>query len=257
MSKHGTLRGSWDSILLAESPSVHLRSWEQQGVLRETFPEIQAIVGFGGRGHKDLWDHTLKVVNQTPCDLGLRWAALWHDVGKVQAFSRETGKVSFHGHEILSAKLFCRAMKRTKIVEGDLFDRVHFIVRNLGLVEGYSSEWTDSAVRRIHRELGDRFDDVLAMSKADVTTKYDHKRARIHSLMEELRGRALAIAEQDAVVPPLPKGLGTAIMGAFGLPPGRQIGQMIDRLKRHVEVGDIPPHKDADFYVAFLRSFGV
>ena len=81
----------------------------------------------------------------------MRWAALFHDVGKVPTFSRAKGKVTFHGHEVMSARLFDKAARRSGL--DDAFRKhVRFLVRHLGRVEAYEPDWTDSAVRRLHRD---------------------------------------------------------------------------------------------------------
>jgi len=244
----------WTGVLTGKHPDRGLSLIQESGILKTTFPEIYSMVGFGGhgQGHKDLWDHTLKVVRQTKNRPHLRWAALWHDVGKVETIFKVKGKVSFHQHEYVSARLFKQAMRRTHLLGGDFQKQVHRLVRDLGLLEGYSSEWTDSAVRRLHKQLGDHFDDVLLLARADVTSKHLHKRERVHQLLHELSERAKAIAAADAIVPPLPKGLGNALMGAFGLPPSKRLGEVKVALEAAVEAGKLEAHKDVAYYVDFL-----
>src|SRR5262245_10346087 len=108
----GTVKGSvselWTRVLMGKHAAEGLEVLQGSGVLADTLPEIQAMVGFGGagQGHKDLWAHTKLVVKQTKAQPSLRWAALFHDTGKVSTLSRATGKVSFHQHEFVSARLF-------------------------------------------------------------------------------------------------------------------------------------------------------
>lgn len=244
----------WTRILVGKNPIDSLELLQSEGVLKETFPEIQTMVGFGGhgQGHKDLWDHTLKVVHQAKNRPAIRWAALFHDVGKPSTFSRESGKVTFHRHESVSARLFKRAMRRTGLLDEALVSKVHFMIKNLGLVEAYASDWTDSAVRRLHKELGEHFDDVLLLARADNTSRNFKKRQRNLARTHELSERAKAIATADAIVPPLPKGLGNDIMSAFNLPPGPKVGDVMSTLKEAVEAGKIKPHQEAGYYIEFL-----
>jgi poly(A) polymerase len=253
----------WTRILTGRDSTQGLGFLEASGVLRTTFPEVQAMVGFGGQdqGHKDLWGHTLQVVRQAKNRPAIRWAALFHDVGKPVSFSKASGKVTFHQHEYASARLFKEASRRTRLFDSKFEARVHALVRGLGLLEGYSPEWTDSAVRRLHKELGDHFEEVLLLSRADVTSKHAYKRERVHQLMHELGERAAKIAAEDAVVPPLPKGLGTAVSTAFGVPPSKRLGDILKALEARYDAGELEGHKDVEFYVAFLRDhrseFGV
>lgn len=257
---HNNIQGTpyelWTRVLMGRRSIEGLNFLLATGVLEETFPEVHRMVGFGGQnqGHKDLWDHTQKVVLQSKRVPSIKWAALFHDVGKPVSFSKESGKITFHQHEAASARLFRSAALRTRLFDKDFADKVQFLVRGLGLLEGYSSQWSDSAVRRLHKELGEHFDEVLLLARADVTSKHMAKRARVQRLMHELSERAKAIAAADAVVPPLPKGLGTAISTTFGIPPSPRLGGILKALKARFDAGTLEGHKDVDFYVAYLKE---
>lgn len=263
----GPVRGSerdlWTRVLMGKHPDEGLEVLQEARILARTLPEVQAMVGFGGagQGHKDLWGHTKQVVRQTKPVPSLRWAALFHDVGKVSTFSRATGKVSFHKHEFVSARLFRQAVARTALVDAHTAAEVQALVRNLGLVEAYASDWTDSAVRRLQRDLGEHFEATVLLARADITTKHAHKRERHHERLHELAERAKDIAAHDAVVPPLPKGLGNALMTAFGIPPSKRLGGIIAALEGAIASGRVEGHRDAPYYVEFVAGhraeFGV
>lgn len=255
----GAERDLWTRVLMGKHPDEGLEVLQQARILERTLPEVQAMVGFGGQGqgHKDLWGHTKQVVKQTKAQPSLRWAALFHDVGKVSTFSRAGGKVSFHQHEFVSATMLRRALNRTGLVERDVLQEAHAVVRNLGLVEAYQSDWTDSAVRRLHKELGEHFDRVLLVARADITTKHVHKREKHHERLHELAERAKRIAEQDAIIPPLPKGLGDALMAAFGIPPSKRLGDLKAALEKAVGEGRVEAHRDAAHYVDFVTAHRV
>lgn len=244
-----------DQALLSERPDEQLELLQSTGVLAEIYPEVQAMVGFGGdgQGHKDLWAHTKQVVLQTVLRREVRWAALFHDIGKVRTFSTESGKVTFHSHEVVSARLFDRAAKRTALPMPTQ-KKVSFIVRHLGYLEAYQSDWTNSAVRRVHKELGEHFDDVLALARADITTRRPERRQKHHERMSELKRRAQAIAEEDAKLPALPKGLGLEVIQALKLTPGPIVGQVMRELELAVAEGKLPPQAESDVYIAFLRE---
>lgn len=257
------LRALFERAVMDTRAHERLAELQTAGLFAEYFPEVEAMVGFGGKGqgHKDLWHHTRQVVRQTVRRPVVRWAALFHDVGKVKCFSREGGKVSFHGHEVVSARMFDSAAKRTKLFDDDSRARIRFLVRHLGHVEAYAEDWTDSAVRRLGRDMGEHFDDVVHLARADITTRHADKRRRHVHRMKQLVERAAAIAEQDAIVPPLPKGLGDSIMRTFELQPGPRIGEIRRELEAAVDDGSVEAHRDAEHYIAFIRAhrdrFGV
>lgn len=247
-----------DEALYSVRPDIELEAIQKEGLFAEHVPEVHAMVGFGGAGTgmKDLWEHTKIVVLQTIPRPLLRWAALFHDVGKIQTFSRDSGKIAFHGHEFLSAKLFSQAARRIGF-DDESRETVKFLVGHLGLVEAYAPEWNDSAVRRLLKDVGPHFEGLVALSRADITTKHQHKRQAHHARMHELVERATKLAELDAIPPALPKGLGTAITATFGVPEGKELGAIVRALKAAVEAGELPRQADPEVYLTAVRERGL
>ena len=83
------LRSRLDRIMLGEDPEAGLDMLLACGALGALLPEVGALVGFGDGEwrHKDVWKHTKQVVRQAVPRLEVRWAALFHDVGKVKTRS--------------------------------------------------------------------------------------------------------------------------------------------------------------------------
>jgi len=251
-----TTREAFEEALVGVGVVHDLEAFEENGHLAELFPEVQAIVGFGGSGsgHKDLWWHTKLVVQQCPKGNAMvRWAALFHDVGKVATLSRETGKVAFHGHESLSAKLWTQASKRVEWFTKEERQYIRFIIYNLGQAESYQSDWTDSAVRRFYKLVGDHYADLMSLARADITTKHQHKRQAHHQRMAELSKRVEALRAADAIVPALPKGLGDVLCAELGLEPGKELGGHMKALRAAVEAGELPRQAEPDALVAWVK----
>ncbi len=245
-----------EHALYSQTPVEALESLQEEGFFKDQVPEVQALVGFGNDvDHKDLWAHTKQVVAQTPTSVPyLRWAALFHDVGKPTCFHQdEKGKISFHGHEPVSAKLFNRAATRLGF-RNEPKDRVAFLIRHLGFPEEYSSDWTDSAVRRLYKLLGPHFQDVMTLAKADMTTKNKAKWTKNQALNAELCARAEQLAKEDAILPALPSGLGTALMEKFGLKEGPELGKAMVGLKKRVEAGELPRSGPFEVYLEAFEA---
>lgn len=249
-------RQALDGILISRDPVNRLEHLRMNGVLRLMFPEVQKMVGFGGgdTGHKDLWEHTKRVVAQTILVPIVRWAALFHDVGKVRCFTVIEGKVSFHGHEAYSARLFKQAARRTALFTDQEEEDIRFLIEHLGHVEEYDSSWSDSAVRRLHKLAGGHFDNLLALSRADITTKHADKRQKHYERIKELRDRALEIARVDAIPKALPTGLGAALSAAFGIPPSPALGELMQKIRASVEAGELERQAEIDAIVQFVRD---
>lgn len=247
-------RALLDRMLCGPRAALGLEELRRVGGLG-VFEYVEPIVGFGGgsQGHKDLWEHTKKVVEQAVPKPVVRWAALFHDVGKPRTIARHDGKIGFHGHEVLGSKMFKNFFLGNMLFSGEEGQRVHDIILHLGRVESFEGEWTDSAVRRLMVDLGDRLEDVMSLSAADITTGRDSKRQTILDSIARLGVRIAAIRAEDAL-PRLPKGLGVALSGELGIPRSRELGVIMDGLKRRLLSGDIGPSTDVPGYVEIVRK---
>ncbi|MDD9932670.1 MAG: HDIG domain-containing protein [Myxococcales bacterium] len=251
------VRGQLDKLLLGKHTQDGLDALLVCGALDVWLPEIKALVGFGDGEwrHKDVWKHTKQVVWQSVPRLEVRWGALLHDIGKVKTRKIEpNGQVHFFGHSEVGAAMFRKRVAKRLGFEGALYDRVHYLILYHLRASQYDRGWTDSAVRRFARDMGEGLKDLLDLSRADITTKRPERRKRGLRQISELASRIEKLAAEDAVVPPLPKGVGDAIMKHFGLPPSRRIGDLKRALEAQVEAGAIEAHRDSAYYVEYMDA---
>jgi len=253
------VRAKLDRVVMGEDPELGLDQLLASGALASLFPEIHAMVGFGDGEwrHKDVWKHTKQVVRQAVPRLEVRWAALFHDIGKLKTRSiTPDGKVHFLGHAEVGTRMFDKLDNRLVLFapEPALKGTVRFLILHHLRANQYDKGWTDSAVRRFARELGAHLDDLLCLAQADITTKRPEKKRRGLAQIDELKARISALAAEDAEVPPLPPGVGDVIMKAFGLAPSRQIGDIKRALEAAVASGEIAPHQESEAYVAFVGA---
>lgn len=253
------VRARLDRVVMGDDPELGLDVLLDAGVLRVVFPEVHAMVGFGDGEwrHKDVWKHTKQVVRQAVPRLEVRWASLFHDIGKVKTRSIDAnGKVHFLGHAEVGTRMFDKLEKRIGMFspEPALRDTVRFLILHHLRANQYESNWTDSAVRRFARELGAHLDDLLCLARADITTKRPEKKRKGLNQIEELAGRITALAAEDAKLPPLPTGIGDAVMKAFGIPPSRKIGEIKKQLEDLVAAGELDERLECEEYVAFIAK---
>jgi poly(A) polymerase len=228
------------------------------GVLAHLWPAGQAMVEFradqGRYHHKALWPHTLGVVSQAPARMAVRWAALLHDAGKVTTRSVDAdGEVHFFGHELVGTAIVDEVARRFR------FDRaLHQRVRALVLMHQrpalYDKTWTDGAVRRLVRDAGDALEDLLDLSRADVTSHRPGIREGVLARLAELQTRAVGLIEKDGQAPLLPKGIGQAIMAHFRIQAGPCIGAIKGRLEQAVLDGALPRDGTPEEYLAYLEQ---
>lgn len=252
-----TLRYYLDQILVAKNADQSLDILLEEGILDVWLPEISAMVGFGDGEwrHKDVWKHTKQVVKQAVPRLDVRWGALLHDIGKLRTRSMdEKGEVHFFGHSEVGAAMFRKRVARRLGFEGALYKRIHFLILHHLRASQYDRSWTDSAVRRFAREMGDGLTDLLDLSRADITTKRPERRKRGLEQISDLAARIRKIQTDDAKVPLLPSGIGDGIMTHFGLAPSRKIGEIKHAIEVAIAAGTLQPHQEISFYLHWLEQ---
>lgn len=253
------IRGLLDRVMMGQYADEGLDSLLATGVLDAVLPEVKAMVGFGDGEwrHKDVWKHTKQVVTQSVPRLEVRYGALFHDIGKVKTRSiSPDGEVHFFGHAEVGARMFDKLERRRKLFSHDqaLRDEVRFLVLHHLRASQYDGKWTDSAVRRFAREIGPSLDNLLCLSRADITTKRPEKKRRGINMIDSLAERISVLAAEDAKQPPLPTGLGTELMAAFGIPPSKKLGDIKRALELAVEAGEIEERLEAGAYVQFIAE---
>lgn len=253
------VRRSLDRVMMSDDAEAGLDALLEAGALGAMLPEVEALVGFGDGEwrHKDVWKHTKQVVRQAVPRLEVRWAALLHDIGKVRTRSiSPEGEVHFFGHAEVGARMFDKIDRRVPLFTKDsaLKGSVRFLILHHLRASQYDASWTDSAVRRFAKEIGPGLDDLLCLSRADITTKRPEKKKKGLRQISDLAERVRQVQEMDAVVPPLPSGIGDEMMKAFGIPPSRRIGDLKKALEDAVDKGEVASHQPAEFYLAFLRE---
>lgn len=253
------VRAKLDRLVMGEDPEVGLDVLLDAGVLKVVFPEVHAMVGFGDGEwrHKDVWKHTKQVVRQAVPRLEVRWASLFHDIGKVKTRSIDAhGKVHFLGHAEVGTRMFDKLERRLGMFspEPQLRDTVRFLVLHHLRANQYDPNWTDSAVRRFARELGSHLEDLLCLARADITTKRPEKKRKGLNQIDELAARITQLAAEDAKLPPLPSGVGDAVMKAFNIPPSRKIGEIKKILEDAIASGEVEERLPCEAYVELIAK---
>lgn len=90
--------------------------------------------------------------------------------------------------------------------------------------------WTDRAVRRYVRDAGPLLEQLNTLVRCDVTTRNEKKARQIQNRIDELEERIAALREQeelDSIRPPID---GNRVMEILDIPPGPQVGEVMDML---------------------------
>ena len=242
-----------NKIMASANPSLGLKLMQKCGLMQLVMPEISALQGVetvDGKGHKDIFFHTMQVLDNVAGmsdNLWLRWAALLHDVGKpgVKRYDARQGW-TFHGHEARGAHMVKRIFKRLRLPLGEEMRYVEKLVmlhmRPIILAEDIV---TDSAVRRLLFEAGDDIDDLMLLCHADITTRNLDKQRRHRENFELVKRKLVELEERDRIRNFQPPVSGEDIMTTFGIGPCREIGTIKDAIKDAILDGRIPNDRDA------------
>lgn len=253
-------RNAIEQVILGPSAALGLQWLRDAGALAVLLPELDATVDFSqeaGRRHKDVWEHTKQVVAQASARPLVRWAALLHDVGKVSTrVLLPDGKVTFHRHAEVGARMFGAIARRLEFPREER-QRVHGLILHHLRANAYEPGWTDAAVRRFDLEMAGLLDDLVDLSRADVTSARPGRRQEASRNIDALIERIAAVRALDARVPPLPPGVGDAFMAAFGLPPSRRIGELRKLCEDAIARGELAERQPVEYYVDYLRRQGI
>lgn len=159
------VRNELEEILMSPYPSNGVRLLHAIGALPFTLPELLPAVGFEqNRYHiHDVFEHTLSVLDRTPPDRVLRWAAIFHDVGKPHTLSvGDDGERHFYSHEVVSDSLCKERMAHLRFSHDDI-DSVGTIVRH----HMRPLDCGPAGVRRLIRDLGPHLSRWRAFKEAD------------------------------------------------------------------------------------------
>lgn len=153
-----------DILMEVQSPELLI---EYSDVLVEIIPEIMPMIGMNQQNihHSyDLWEHTLNVIISSPKNLVIRWAALFHDIGKPETFRLGSdGQGHFYGHASVGCGIARRIMENLKF-DRKTMDEISLLIRHHdGVVEE-----TSRAIKRKVNVLGEAgFRNLIKLQRAD------------------------------------------------------------------------------------------
>lgn len=237
-----------NKIMMSRRPSEGWLLLDKTGLLPLVLPDLVALKGVevkDGKGHKDVFLHTLKVLDNlsdSSDKLWLRWAALLHDIGKPRskAWDPQAGW-TFRNHNYIGAKMVPRIFAKLKLPLNEKMEYVKKMVdlhmRPINLIE---DTVTDSAVRRLLFEAGDDIDDLMLLCDADITSRNEEKKARFHRNYQLVRQKMVELEERDRIRNFQPPVKGDEIMEILHLEPCSIVGELKAAIKDAILDGIIP-----------------
>lgn len=236
--------------LSCDQPSQAVRDLCSSGEARVLLPELVALSSGHDplHRHKDLFEHSLAVLDNAVAleshsflgddvpdspagpDLMLRMAALLHDVGKPATRVVTVDRITFHGHDIVGARLVRRRLQQLGFDRAFTTDVAALVRAHMRLHGDPARTWTDAAVRRLDREMGYLTPRLLRLARADCTTRSPRRAAQLARRHDEICSRVRAVRAIAAAALERPDLDGNEVMDILGIGPGPQVGQALTHL---------------------------
>ncbi len=239
-------------ILKSDYPAEGIQLLYNSGLLHYILPELEPMRGVKQGGHHiyDVWTHSLEALKGCPSsDPIVRLAALLHDVGKPRTVRYQGPRgVTFYGHEVVGARMAAKIGERLRLMNKDI-DRLAILVRWHMFV--YSPEMTNGAIRRFIKNVGlDNINDMMLLRVGDrkgggskaTSWRLNELQQRIgEQLYEPMSLKDLKITGND-------------IMTELNIPPGKQVGQILNSLFE--EVLDDSSKNDKEYLLKRAKELG-
>ena len=236
-----------NKIMLTKTPSKGFIDLYRCGLLQLIIPELvtlDVVETRNGRAHKNNFYHTLEVLDNLcraqdesgkhdEMSLWLRWAALFHDIGKPRCKRWDNlNGWTFHNHNYVGAKMVPAIFRRMKL---PMDNKMRFVQKMVDLhmrpIAIADEEVTDSAVRRLMNDAGDDIDALIMLCEADITSKNQVRKQRFLDNFRIVREKIADLKVRDYKRLLQPCIDGNEIMEMFHLGPCREVGQLKQTLK--------------------------
>jgi len=230
------VRVEFEKLMTAAEPSRGWNLLRASGLLDLWLPELTRGYGVTQNRHHawDVWDHSLHTCDAAPADKPVvRWAALLHDIGKVDTRVVRDGEATFYNHDRVGAEQADALLARLRFPNEMREAIVHLVREHMF---DYRQQWSDAAVRRWLRRVGvEHVADLFDLRIADAIG--NGLRPPLVGSIALLRERveAALAAEQAFHVRDLAVN-GADVMETLAIGPGPEVGKVLERLLEEVLV---------------------
>jgi len=253
-----------DQILLSPQPAIGMKSLYESDLLLTLFPELKGLetLGQNEHHHLDVLSHTLLVVEKISWAskwvdrnnqeislnqedrLSLYYAALFHDIGKKDTYSKdEKERIHFYHHESFSVQAAERIMERLRF-SNSMKNKILRLVNHHMRILNLSSETKETALKRLVHQIGDETPLLVLLTLADKEASRGILSIQIDEVVEDHCLRILALFKEKDIVHPPPFITGHDVM-ALGYSSGPRVGQILNFICQKQVEGEIKNREEA------------
>lgn len=231
-----------NKILTSKDPKRGIELLKKYGLMKHIIPEFEKTYGVKQNKYHyaDVYGHTTDVVDNASKvqyknqgdKLVLMLSAMLHDIGKPDTKTGEGESSHFYGHDKKSEEM-ARGILRDLHYDNDTIDRVAKIVGRHMTVD--LSNPTPSVTNKLIRRLGKKDAEILIdLCEADGKATAKPIPEKIKAFRETMESSL----PEEKIASPIS---GKEIMDKFGLPAGKQIGEVKEYLVNKVVEGELKP----------------
>ena len=249
-----------DKILTSQNPVMAMEQLRKTGAMHDILPELEETYDMTQNKYHfgTVWEHTMAVMEHLMSDkLGLRMAALLHDIGKIRTRTETEGKVHFLKHELASAEMVDELLRLLQY-SNDFIHEVAFLVENHMISKSWGKEcerMKDKTLRKLQYLCGteERFRDLMLLIDADNKAHapeycMPHQVDLILQRTEEMKaegtamfGYKLPITEEE-------------VMELKGIGSGPEVKECLDYL---MKLAFVNPLRDKDLAIKHLKGYRI
>jgi putative nucleotidyltransferase with HDIG domain len=224
--------------------------WQEYGFLTKILPEVAGLWGVEqSPPHQyDCFWHTMAALDLAPCQLVLRLAALFHDVGKPPTAKKIEGSWRFYGHHQQGAAMTEQALRRLCYPEKTVATVSALVLNHMFVFE---KETQDKTLNRLIRKISPfKLEDLVALRLADWLSIYPGGDV---SLYDEMLARASELASSGRTAGVSQLALkGDDVMAILGITSGPRVGKILENLLAQVD--DAPELNTREKLTEILRK---
>ncbi len=220
-------------LIVSPNPG-HIRIMYETGICDIILPELSEVMNLEQNNPHHCYsvgEHIIKSVEAIEPDRALRYAMLFHDLGKKDTRTTdEDGIDHFRGHVQLSAQMVVDIAHRLKFDNATISK-----VKKLVAYHDVKIELRPKYVRRMMNRLGsDDFADLLKVKQADMEAQSDYKRKEKQREIDELKALYEQIIKDGDCVKTSDLAINGKDLIDMGVNQGPEIGSILNRLLEKV-----------------------
>ena len=225
------IREEFTKLIISDNPGMLVMAYEL-GLTKVFFPEFDAMIKTDQNNPNHSYNvgiHTIKVMENVPKDITLRYAALLHDVAKpVCKTTDEKGVDHFYDHPVVGSDLARIVLRRLKF-DNETVDKVVRLV--LYHDYGIGGQIGEKSVRRFIAKLGiENFNDFITIREADRLAQSDYNQNIKAENVKKLKGVCEKVINEKQCLKISDLAIGGKDLIDLGMKPGKDMGDMLKYL---------------------------